>query len=100
MVMFINRPEYYGLTEDEEGNSTLGLANIIIAKHRNGAVGDVQLKFTSELAKFSDFEKYDFNDGSSFGELPVNDEFDNGGGSITMKSRMDDDFDDDGDVPF
>lgn len=100
MVMFINRPEYYGLTEDEEGNSTLGIANIIIAKHRNGAVGDVQMKFTSELAKFSDLERYDFNnDDNSFGELPVNDEFDNSG-SITMPSRMDDDFGDDEDAPF
>lgn len=100
MVMFINRPEYYGLTEDEEGNSTLGVANIIIAKHRNGAVGDVQLKFTSELAKFSDFEHHNFDDNNSFGELPVSDEFDNGGGSITMRSRMDDDFEESDDVPF
>ena len=95
MVMFINRPEYYGLTEDENGNSTLGLANIIIAKHRNGAVGDVQLKFTSELAKFGDFEKH-FGD-DNFGNLPVNDEFDSSG-SITMPSRMDDDMEED--APF
>jgi replicative DNA helicase len=100
MVIFINRPEYYGLTEDEDGNSTVGVANIIIAKHRNGAVGDVQLKFTSELAKFSDLEKFDYNKSDSFAELPVNDEFDsNGGSSITMKSRMDDDLEDD-DTPF
>ncbi|MEQ8624081.1 MAG: replicative DNA helicase [Vicingaceae bacterium] len=99
MVMFINRPEYYGLTEDEEGNSTLGIANIIIAKHRNGAVGDVQLKFTSELAKFSDLNSHSFGKEESFGELPVSDEFDSGG-SITMKSRMDDDFDEEEDAPF
>ena len=99
MVMFINRPEYYGLTEDEEGNSTLGIANIIIAKHRNGAVGDVQLKFTSELAKFSDLNNHSFGEEESFGELPVSDEFDSGG-SITMKSRMDDDFDEEEDAPF
>jgi replicative DNA helicase len=97
MVMFINRPEYYGITEDEEGNSTLSLANIIIAKHRNGAVGDVQLKFTAELAKFSDMERHDFGD-DSFGELPVSDEFDSGN-TITRSSRMDD-ADDEGDVPF
>lgn len=103
MVMFINRPEYYGLTEDEDGNSTIGVANIIIAKHRNGAVGDVQLKFTKELAKFSDLEKFDFdNKGSSFGELPVNDEFNSNenNGSITMRSKMDDDFEDVEDAPF
>ncbi len=99
MVMFINRPEYYGLTEDEEGNSTLGVANIIIAKHRNGAIGDVQLKFTPELAKFSDLDSRQFGTEDSFGELPVSDEFDQGG-SITMKSRMDDDIDNEEDAPF
>lgn len=56
IVCFIHRPEKYGITEDEEGNSTHGLAEIIIAKHRNGAVCDVQLKFRSELAKFEEFE--------------------------------------------
>ena len=39
MVCFIHRPEYYKITEDERGNSLIGLAEIIIAKHRNGAVG-------------------------------------------------------------
>ncbi|PLX05815.1 MAG: replicative DNA helicase, partial [Marinilabiliales bacterium] len=54
MVLFIHRPERYGITEDEEGNSLIGMAEIIIAKHRNGAVGDVTLKFQSEFARFSD----------------------------------------------
>jgi len=99
MVMFINRPEYYGLTEDEEGNSTLGLANIIIAKHRNGAIGDVILKFTSELAKFSNVD-HTFGADDTFGELPVSDEFDTSN-NITLPSKMDDDeFGDDEDVPF
>jgi replicative DNA helicase len=40
MVMFIYRPEYYGLLTDPEGNSTQGIAQIIIAKHRND-FGDV-----------------------------------------------------------
>jgi len=96
MVMFINRPEYYGIQEDEAGNSTLGLANIIIAKHRNGQVGDVKLKFTGELAKFTDYEEYGGD--QNFKELPVNDEFDQGK-SITRPSRMDD-FDDQEDAPF
>lgn len=56
MVFFIHRPEYYGMTEDEEGNSTSGLAQIIIAKHRNGAVGEVNLRFRPEMAKFSDWD--------------------------------------------
>jgi replicative DNA helicase len=52
-VLFIHRPEYYGMTEDENGNSTQGLAEIIIAKHRNGATGDIRLRFLSDQAKFA-----------------------------------------------
>lgn len=53
MVMFLHRPEYYGITEDSEGNSTLGKASIIIAKHRNGKIGSVILDFKQEMTKFS-----------------------------------------------
>jgi replicative DNA helicase len=56
MVLFIHRPEYYGFLEDEEGNSLVGLAEIIVAKHRNGAVGDIKLRFRKEQAKFSDLD--------------------------------------------
>lgn len=56
IVLFIHRPEYFGITEDDSGNSLIGVAEIIIAKHRNGATGDVNLAFKKELAKFSDLE--------------------------------------------
>ncbi|NOY95010.1 MAG: replicative DNA helicase [Chlorobi bacterium] len=56
IVAFIHRPEYYGITEDGSGNSLLGVAEIIIAKHRNGATGEVYLSFRKELAKFTDME--------------------------------------------
>ena len=56
MVCFIHRPEYYKILEDENGNSLVGLAEIIIAKHRNGSVGDVRLRFKSEYAKFMNIE--------------------------------------------
>lgn len=56
LVCMIHRPEYYGFETDDNGQSIKGIAEIIIAKHRNGAVGDVQLKFTKELAKFTDLE--------------------------------------------
>jgi len=46
----------FGLTQDAEGHSTKGMAEIIIAKHRNGAIGDVMLKFKTELAKFTDMD--------------------------------------------
>ena len=52
MVCFIHRPEYYKIYKDSYGNDTKGIAEIIIAKHRNGAVGDVRLRFRSEFARF------------------------------------------------
>lgn len=56
MVCFIHRPEYYKITEDEKGASLLGVAEIIIAKHRNGATGDVRLRFKNEYAKFMNMD--------------------------------------------
>jgi replicative DNA helicase len=56
MVMFIYRPEYYNITENEDGSPTNGLAEIHIAKHRNGALGVVPLKYIGHLAKFTDME--------------------------------------------
>jgi replicative DNA helicase len=52
MVCFIHRPEYYKITEDAAGNSLVGIAEIIVAKHRNGATDDIQLKFKNVYAKF------------------------------------------------
>ncbi|MGL4410585.1 MAG: replicative DNA helicase [Bacteroidales bacterium] len=52
MVCFIHRPEYYKIFEDEQGRDLRGMAEIIISKHRNGAVGDVRLKFRGEYTKF------------------------------------------------
>ena len=54
VVAFIHRPEYYGLTTTESGLPTAGIAEIIIAKHRNGEVTDVPLRFIKEQAKFAD----------------------------------------------
>ena len=54
VVAFIHRPEYYGLTVDENNMSTAGMAEIIIAKHRNGEVTDVPMRFIKEQAKFAD----------------------------------------------
>lgn len=56
MVLFIHRPEYYGITEDSQGNSLVGLAEIIVSKHRNGATGDILLKFKKEFTRFTDLE--------------------------------------------
>lgn len=56
LVLFIHRPEYYGIDADEEGNSLKGIAEIIIAKHRNGPTGEIHLKFIRDFAKFVDLE--------------------------------------------
>lgn len=56
MVCFIHRPEYYKMYEDEKGNDLRGLAEIIIAKHRNGAVGDVRLRFKGEFTRFCNID--------------------------------------------
>jgi len=52
IVCFIHRPEYYKIFQDSHGNDLRGKAEFIIAKHRNGAVGDVLLSFKSEYARF------------------------------------------------
>ncbi len=57
LVIFIHRPERYGLMQDAEGNSTKGMAEIIIAKHRNGPIGDLTLKFKTDQAKFMDMDE-------------------------------------------
>ena len=56
IVAFIHRPEYYGINTDENGMPTAGMAEIILAKHRNGAVTDVKLRFLKDQARFADME--------------------------------------------
>ena len=58
LVLFIHRPEYYGFKEGENNESLEGIAEIIIAKHRNGATGDVQLRFIKEEARFAEIDDY------------------------------------------
>lgn len=57
MVLFIHRPEYYKIYQDEAGRDLRGKAEIIIAKHRNGAVGNVLLTFRGEFARFQNPEE-------------------------------------------
>lgn len=58
IVLFIYRPEYYKIEEDDKG-STRGKADIIIAKHRNGPTDEVRLRFINHLAKFTDDSEID-----------------------------------------
>ncbi|MDR0748404.1 MAG: DnaB-like helicase C-terminal domain-containing protein [Tannerellaceae bacterium] len=51
-VIMVHRPEYYRISEDEKGNSLIGIAEFIVAKNRNGATGDVRLLFEAGIPAF------------------------------------------------
>jgi len=93
LVIFIHRPEKYDLFEDGDGNSLIGIAEIIVAKHRNGPVGQLQLKFKEEFAKFVELETLQ----------PLSDEHE----AVTISSRMNKEIEDEdenlsrgGDTPY
>jgi replicative DNA helicase len=65
LVLFIYRPEYYKLNEFEDHTPAEGLAEIMIAKHRNGALKDIKLRFIADYAKFVDYDE-------NLSELPSN----------------------------
>ncbi len=52
LVMFLYRPEIYNITKDREGRSLEGVAEVIVAKQRNGPTGEVRLTFLKEYARF------------------------------------------------
>ncbi len=82
MVMFIYRPEYYGITQSDDGQSLAGTAELIIAKHRNGSLENVRLRFIDQYARFEDLETDYFNQFAP--QSPDNTK------EITLPSRMND----------
>ena len=56
MVLFVHRPEYYHIYQDDNGRDLHGMAQIIIAKHRKGATADVLLTFRGEYTRFENPE--------------------------------------------
>ncbi|MDG3581274.1 replicative DNA helicase [Galbibacter pacificus] len=107
IVSFIYRPEYYKIEEwdDEERSPTQGQAEFIVAKHRNGGLENIRLKFIGQLGKFDNLDDFDspfeFQSKMNKGEenpfitkdLPSADE--------AFGSSMNDDFSGgDDDVPF
>ena len=98
IVAFIYRAEYYGITEHPDGIDTTGLGELILAKHRHGALDTIKMKFVQRLAKFTNFD--------TFGESPF------GGGAlqpnaafseaktITVGSKMNEDQGGADDSPF
>lgn len=59
MVLFIYRADRYDITEDEDGNLTAGVAEVLLRKNRNGPTGKVKLKFIERYAKFADMSSND-----------------------------------------
>lgn len=59
-VVFVYRPEYYNIQNDDVGNSTEGMAEIIFAKGRNIGVGSKWLKWINYLTKFEDIDDNSF----------------------------------------
>ena len=59
MVLFIYRADRYDITEDEDGNPTAGVAELLLRKNRNGPTGKVKLKFIERFAKFADMSSND-----------------------------------------
>jgi replicative DNA helicase len=90
LVQFLYRPEYYGITEDETGQSLLGVAKIIIAKHRNGAIDNAKVAFNGRTVTFSNLAAFTIPQ-----TMPPQS---NEGGSGGMKPNKD--FDATNDIPF
>lgn len=92
IVTFIYRPDYYEM-EGTDDSLPKGVVEIIIAKHRNGPLETVQLRFIDRFAKFTELDAFDFT--RLKGEMPIPGQtpFST---SITRPSRMNEDDD----VPF
>ncbi|HIA07320.1 MAG TPA: replicative DNA helicase [Flavobacteriales bacterium] len=92
IVIFLYRPEYYGIDEDDAQNPTNGIAEVIISKHRNGQTGTVKLKFIDRLAKFKSLDEFETFDGSHnpYGSEPK---------TYTAPSKMNDEDEGEGDGP-
>ena len=73
IVSFIYRPEYYGIDEwdDDDRSSSEGQAEFIVAKHRNGGLDTIRLKFTPQLGKFENLSdvNYPFEYPSKINEI-------------------------------
>ena len=105
IVSFLYRPEYYKIDEwdDDEASPTAGQAEIMIAKHRNGSIENVRLKFIGHLGKFDNLEDHS----GSYDDLPSSmNQDDNPFITKNLPSANEafgshfNDPDDDSDVPF
>ncbi|MBR1889347.1 MAG: replicative DNA helicase [Alloprevotella sp.] len=65
IVLFIHRPEAFGLKKDAHGNDVTGLAEIILAKHRSGGMGEFEVEFKKDFTRFQNKDA-----GTSYIPLP------------------------------
>jgi replicative DNA helicase len=76
IVIFVYRPEYYKQFKDDGGNDLKGVAELIIAKHRNGSLTSVYLKFIGYLTKFANLDNSKFAPSNvDFQHTPIEEEF-------------------------
>ncbi len=87
IVTFIYRPEYYKIYEWDNGDDSRGQGELIIAKHRNGSLSNIRLKFIDEFAKFSDLDYFE--------ESSFHTEEDDNTSMISMSSSMNQEHRDD-----
>jgi len=78
MVVFIHRQDKFGILTFEDGSSTKGIAEIILAKNRNGPVDDIRLRFREERAQFVDIDDFDIDNNPDITDGQV----------ITLGSKM------------
>lgn len=71
IVAFLHRPEYYGITEDEAGESLKGVGEFILAKNRGGRIENTRMSFIGHLMRWGDL-----NQNFSSSTMPVNTGFD------------------------
>ena len=77
IVCFIHRPEYYQRSGvDAEGNDIRGLAEFIVAKHRNGRVDTVNMRFRKEYVRFENWDQNDFGSTGDFAYREASDNVD------------------------
>ncbi|XOV90850.1 MAG: replicative DNA helicase [Bacteroidota bacterium] len=100
MVMFLYRPEYYGMTQDENGMPLNGIGEVIIAKHRNGKLENVQLKFIGKFTKFGDLDTS--HDTGNYGQKFPTSGSQNTDFTITLPSKANkkEESEDDEEMPF
>ena len=91
IVMFLYRPDYYNIPEDEDG-PTMGLAKVLLQKHRAGSTGKINLRFKSQYARFENMDMIMGGDKMIY----PNASFDqNGNIYIDSKATSDEGFDED-----